>query len=88
MVSTDIDWDAAAEKARRLYHDKIRPILTEADIGKYVVFDVLSWDYQIDDMSIDAALKLKQRKPGARMWFMRVGFSAAVFIGWHEEPKL
>ena len=74
--------------AKTLYWEKIRPTLTEADIGKFVIIDVNSGEYEIDEKSAEASLRLKKRMPAAFAFGLRVGYSAAYFFGWHEEPKL
>ena len=73
---------------KMIYRKKIRPLLTEADIGKFVVIDVDSGDYEIDEWSVEADLRLRARAPDACGYTLRVGYSAGVFFGWHEEPEL
>ena len=73
---------------KKIYREQIRPLMTEADIGKYVIVDVYSGKYEIDEWSVEADLRLRARVPDACGYIMRVGFSAGVFFGWHEEPQL
>ena len=73
---------------KMIYRKKIRPLLTEADIGKYVIVDVYSGDYEVDEWSVEADLRLRARAPDACGYILRVGYSAGVFLGWHEEPEL
>lgn len=73
---------------KMIYRKKIRPLLTEADIGKYVVVDVYSGEYEIADRAIEATDRLDKRRPDHCGYLLRVGFSAPYFIGWHEEPEL
>ena len=78
-----------ADLGEKIYREKIRPTLTEADIGKFVHIDVNSGEYEIDDDDVTGDIKLSERVPGARIFGMRVGYSAAYFMGGHyEEPKL
>ena len=73
---------------KMIYRKQIRPLMTEADIGKYVIVDVLTGEYEIDEKDLPATRRLKRRLPGARTHAVRVGYSAAYFLGWHEEPQL
>ena len=73
---------------KMIYRKKIRPLMTEEDIGKYVIVDVYSGEYEIDEWSVEADLRLRERVPDACAYIMRVGFSAGFFLGWHEEPEL
>ena len=86
---TNIDWDEAEKFAEAVYQEKIRPTLTEADIGKFVIIDVNSGDYEIDENDAAASHRLHDRLPNSRGFGMRVGYSAAYFFGgYYEEPKL
>ncbi len=82
---TDVEISALGKLIYRL---KIRPLMTEKDIGKYVIVDVYSGEYEMDEDSVKADHGLKARVPDACGYIMRVGYSAAYFIGWHEEPEL
>ena len=73
---------------KMIYRKKIRPLMTEADIGKYVFVDIHSSEYEIDDRALDATDRLRKRVPDHCGYLLRVGFSAPYFIGWHEEPEL
>ena len=82
---TDVEISALG---KMIYRKNIRPLLTEADIGKYVIVDVYSGEYEIDEWSVEADLRLHARVPDACGYIMRVGYSAGVFFGWHEAPQL
>ena len=81
--------DEIADLGEKIYREHIRPTLTEADIGKFVHIDVNSGEYEIDDDDLAADDRLHARRPDASGYIMRVGYSAAYFMGGHyEEPKL
>ena len=82
---TDVEISALG---KLIYRQNIRPLMTEEDIGKYVIVDVYSGAYEIDDDSVKADHRLKKRAPDACGYIMRVGYSAAFFLGWHKEPEL
>ena len=71
-----------------IYRQKIRPLLTEKDIGRFVFVDVYSGEYEIAEGMLDATHQLRKRIPDACGYMIRVGYSAPVFLGWHEEPEL
>ena len=73
---------------KMIYRKNIRPLMTEDDIGKYVIVDVYTGEYEIDEWSVEADLRLHARVPDACAFIMRVGYSAGVFFGWNEEPEL
>ena len=76
-----IDEEAAraiSEKGKKVYAETIEPhIDVETELGKFVVIDVESGDYEIDKRAAVAIGKLLERRPGAMTWAERVGFLAA-----------
>ena len=71
-----------------IYRQKIRPLMTEKGIGRFVYVDVYSGEYEIAESMLDATHKLRKRVPETCGFMIRVGYSAPVFFGWHEEPEL
>ena len=89
MAKQTLTPEEIADLGEKIYRDKIRPTLTEADIGKFVHVDTNSGEYEIDDDDISGEDKLRQRVPNAKIYTLRVGYSAAYFMGGHyEEPRL
>ena len=83
---TDVEISALG---KLIYRQNIRPLMTEGDIGKYVIVDVYSGEYEIDADVTEASIRLRKRKPEAHGFIIKVGYSAAVsFGGFAEEPEL
>jgi hypothetical protein len=75
------------EFARRgddIYDRVVAPRLNEEDLGKFVLIDIDSEDYEVDRDEIAASDRLLARKPGARVWFTRAGSRHARRFG---EPR-
>ena len=64
-------------RAEEVYDRLIRPVLRPEDEGKYVAVAVESDDFEIDADDYTATGRLLARRPGARLWLMRTGPSAA-----------
>ena len=76
-------------RGETIYRERIRPTLTDSDIGKFVIIDINSGDYEIDDDDITGDLLLTQRRPDAFCYGRRVGYTAAYFLGgYYEDPEL
>lgn len=60
-----------------IYENNIRRLVEPDDTGKFVVIDVYSGDYEIDERDGAAAGRLLKRRPGAMTWAVRVGYPAA-----------
>ena len=82
---TDVEISALG---KLIYRQNIRPLMTEEDIGRFVYVDVRSSEYEVAENMLDATHKFKKRIPDACGFMVRVGYSAPVFLGWHEEPEL
>ena len=82
---TDVEIGALG---KLIYRQKIRPLLTEDDVGRFVYVDVFSGEYEIAENMLDATHKLKKRVANPCGYMIRVGYSAPIFLGWHEEPEL
>ena len=63
--------------AEEIYDRLIRPVLRPEDDGKYVAVAVEPGDFEIDADDYAATGRLLARRPGARLWLMRTGPSAA-----------
>ena len=57
---TDVEISALA---KNIYREKVRPLMTKTDIGKYVIVDVYNGEYEIDEWSVEAGLRLKKESP-------------------------
>ncbi len=54
-----------------IYDTRIRGLIAPEDEGKFVLVDVLTGDYEIADRSVEARVKLRQRRPEAVIHTMR-----------------
>ena len=66
---------------KAIYERDVLPHMPTADKGKMVVIDVYSGDYEIDQDSIAAKLRLKRRHPDAFCYIGRVGYPTAYRMG-------
>ncbi len=72
---------AAIKKGPLIFNESIRETLDDGDLGKVVVIDIDSGDYEIDYDDAAALFRLLERRPEAYTWSERVGFDAVHFIG-------
>ena len=65
------------KKAQELY-DRLRPqIETPENIGKLIVMDIESGDYEIDKMGIETSRRLQTKHPNATLYALRIGYRTA-----------
>jgi hypothetical protein len=77
-----------AERGNKIYEHDIQPHLTVDDKGKFVVIDIETGLYEIDNDEIAASDRLLVRRPEAQMWLIRVGFRGARRFGPRRQPAV
>ena len=69
-------------RGKALYERSIREkVETEDNIGKMVIMDVESGDFEIDELGIESARRLRKRHPDAHLFGMRIGYNVAESFG-------
>ena len=82
----------SAEEAGRLgdaiYERDIRHLVEADHFGEYVAIDVDSGDYVIDDVALTAAECLLERRPGADIWCLRIGYGVLRHFGGRSSRRV
>lgn len=74
--------EEVARRAKLLYENEIRQKVESKDnIGKMIIIDIETGDYEIDETGLKAARKLRQKYPNARLFGIRIGYNVAVSFG-------
>ena len=66
-----MSYEEQKRRGQAIYDAQIRHLITPEDAGKFVLVDVLTGDYEIADRSVEARVKLRQRRPEAVIHTMR-----------------
>ena len=75
---------SAEETARlgdEIYESDIRPQVEEAHHGKIIAIDVDSGDYAVADTALAASEHLRERRPDADIWCLRIGYGVLRHFG-------
>ena len=67
-------------------YKKMSPELEATHLGKVVVIDVNSGDYEIADDDLTATLCLFERRPNALTWGELIGYPAIYRASWRMSP--
>ena len=71
-----------AARGQALYDARLRQqVETDENIGKIIVLDVDSGDYEIADEGLTAGHRLKARRPDAALLCLRIGYNAVYSFG-------
>ncbi len=81
MVRQVFSNDEVAERGERLYRDQLQTAVEPGNVGRFLVMDILSGDYEIDDRDIAATNRLEQRRPDGILYGLRIGYPAAYRLG-------
>jgi hypothetical protein len=79
-MSDAIFWsvEEVAAKANNMYADGIQQqVETPENIGKRLTIDVETGEYFIDKSGVEGMMLLKSKRPLARLFTIRIGYSAA-----------
>lgn len=79
-----------AARAQAIYERGIRQkVETKENVGQMVIIDVETGDYEIDDMGIESARRLRTRHPQAQLYGIMIGYRTAVsFCAAQERTAL
>lgn len=69
------------ERGQALYENVIRAHVEPQHNGRFLVLDVGSGEYEIDDNMLTALDRLRTRQPDAEPYVVRVGSPTAVTLG-------
>ena len=87
MRSKTLSSEEIAIRGQRIYEERVRSEVEGTHHGEFVVIDVDSGDYEVDSKDIDASIRLRERRPGAITFGLRVGFPAAYRLGGRFRVK-
>ena len=74
--------DELETKAKAIFDNKILSTLSNSDIGKYLVIDTQTDEWELDESDYQASLRAYNKNPGTRTRYgVRVGHRAVYNIG-------
>ena len=69
------------KRGKQLYDDRLKGLLEPEHIGKYIVIDVETGEYEIDRNHRAASDRAVAKRPGAPLYATRVGYPTLGRIG-------
>ncbi len=70
-----------AQRGNAIYDAQIKQSVEKTHFGEFLMLDVDSGDYEIDGDDIAAEDRLRARHPDAVIYQLRIGDTAAYFLG-------
>lgn len=74
--------EEVAKRAYQIYEGGIRrKVEIEENIGKMVIINIETGDYEVDVTGLQAAKNLQTKSPYARLFGIRIGYNVAASFG-------
>ena len=73
--------EETASLGDQIYERDIRPHVEPEHVGEVIAIDVDSGDYALADSASAAAKRLREGRPDAQVWLMRVGYETLRSFG-------
>ncbi len=87
MSHPRLSGEEIVERGKALYEREIRPLVEHhANIGKQLVIDVETGEYEIDDDGLAASRRLLAKHPHAALYGLRIGYNAVYSLGGALRP--
>lgn len=75
MPGSPLSARETVQRGKEIYDTQIRPqVETDENIGKIIVIDVDTGDYEIDPDHLSAAHRARNKRPHALLFATRIGF--------------
>ena len=82
MPQDQLSREQVAERGEEIYAERLRDsVETEENIGKVIVIDLKTGDYEIDDDGLQASHRLRAKHPGGPLHGLRIGYDAVEGFG-------
>jgi hypothetical protein len=86
MPRSDMEAAEVGRLGDEIYDREIRALVEPKYDGKFLVLDVLSGDYEIDDDDFEADRRSNAKHPEGVRYLIRVGYPAAFSFGGMSRP--
>ncbi len=75
------------ERGEALYNQQIRAEVETGNEGKFLVLDIETGAYEMDEDELAAAQRAKANNPNAVLYIMRIGYATAYRLGGQAVPS-
>ena len=77
--------EEVVQLGREIYEREIRAQVEASHDGEFVVVDIITGAWEVDEDDVTASERLLARKPDAVLYFARVGRRAAYRLGYRLD---
>ena len=73
--------EEVGQRGQTLYEEQVKNTVEPEHAGKFLVLDVTSGAYEVDEDDLAASDRLLAKKPDAVLYGLRIGYPAAYRLG-------
>jgi len=73
--------DEIVARGKEIYEKQLKRKLEPQNLGKYLVIDIETGEYQMDEDDLKAALRAYQKNPAGARFEMQIGYATSGTIG-------
>lgn len=73
--------EEVAARGEAIYAEQLRAQVETGNIGKFLVLDIETGDYEIDEDDLQATLRMMSKRPAAVLHGLRIGYPTAYRLG-------
>lgn len=70
-------------RGEAIYEQNLRSKIEDGNLGKFVVMDIESGDFEVDQDDLTATRRILSRHPHGMLYGVRIGHRAAYRLGGH-----
>ena len=74
-----------AARGREIYENRLRDLLEPQNTGKFLVIDVETGEYEMDEDDLAASMRAYRKRPDGIRYGMRIGYPSAGSIGTSQQ---
>ena len=75
------------DRGEKIYEERIKALVEPEKIGKFIVIDIDSGDFEVDAKILVASRRLRERHPDSVLYRVKVGLGAAYRMGWRPVGR-
>ncbi len=88
MEQTRQNAQQVAARGREIYEQRLRGLLEVENKGKFLVIDIDTGEYEIDEDDLAASMRAYQKRPNGTRYGMRIGYPSAGTLGSSQTAQL
>ena len=75
------------DRGEKIYEERIKALVEPEKVGKFIVIDIDSEDFEVDSKILVASRRLRERRPDSALYRVKVGLGAAYRMGWRPVRR-